>query len=81
MHNVDSLFCLEKQINLGEVEPQITDPPTATQYAIRALTHLRRIQTLATDDLQNSDISEKIKELEEILESHVSNIRLACKHI
>lgn len=79
LHNFDSLLCLEEQLQLKEVEPQITDPPSATQLAVRGLTHFRSILDKVTEEAEYDEIMEIIKTLEQIAEDHVSNIEKICK--
>ena len=81
IHNMDSLFCLEKQLQMGEVQPQITDPPSATQLAIRALTHLRDLRSQIKEEDMYKEMSEHIKSLEKITETHTHNIQLLCSKV
>src|SRR3989304_1686265 len=61
LHNVDSMFCLEKQLVLKEVTPQLTDPPSATQMAIRALTHLRDLRAKIPEEAMYEEMTDHIK--------------------
>ena len=79
LHNMDSLFCLEKQIQLGEIKPEITDPPTATQYAVRALTHVRNLRAKIKEQVIYDEVTGFVKALEKITENHVNNIELLCR--
>lgn len=80
LHNVDALFCLEKQLQLGEVKPDITDPPTATQYGVRALTHLRTLRDAIHEEGVYEELSALIRALEQIIENHLGNIELLCRN-
>lgn len=79
IHNIDALFCLEKQLQLREIVPQITDPPNAVQYGVRALTHLRTLCAKINEENIYEDVSNHIKSLERIIETHLNNIELMCK--
>lgn len=81
LHNFDSLFCLEKQLILKEVEPAITDPPTAVQYGVRAFTHLRNLANAIKEEAIYEEVRGFIKQLEGIAENHVHQIDLLCRHV
>jgi hypothetical protein len=81
LRNFDSLFCLEKQLILKEVEPQIIDPPTAIQYGVRAFTHLRKMVGEIKEEAIYDEVRSLIKQLEKIAEDHVHQIDLLCRHV
>lgn len=81
MHNIDSLLCLEKQLLLKEVDPAITDPPTATQYGMRAFKHLRTLNGKIPEDAIYEQVKSIIKQLERVAENHVHNVDLLCRNV
>lgn len=80
LHNADSLLCLVEQLLRGEVKPQITDPGTATSYAVRSLTHLRTLRDKTQDEATYSEIANHIKSVEIAFSNHLSNVTKICKN-
>jgi hypothetical protein len=81
LRNFDSLFCLEKQLILKEIEPSLTDPPTAVQYGIRAFTHLRTMAGKIKEEAIYEEVRGIIRELEGIAENHVHQVDLLCRNV
>jgi len=80
LRNFDSLLCLEKQLVLKEVEPALTDPPTAIQYGVRAFTHLRNLASAIKEDAIYEEVRSLIRQLESVAENHVHSIELLCRN-
>jgi len=66
---------------LKEVEPAITDPPTAVQYGVRAFTHLRNMVNEIKEEAIYEEVRGFIKQLEKIAEDHVHQIDLLCRNV
>jgi hypothetical protein len=81
MHNMDSLFCLEQQLRNNEVKPQLTDPRTATQYAIRCLTQLRHLMKSVKEENIYNEIKKWTDQVEGICMAHVHNVDLICRQL
>lgn len=81
LHNMDSLFCLELQLRHGEVKPQIQDPLTARDYAVRCLTQLRIMMHKVNEDNIHSEVKKWVQSLEKLCETHVHNVELLCRNI
>lgn len=81
MHNMDSLFCLEIQLRNKEVEPQLQDPVTAIDYAIRCLTQLRILKRDVQEQNIYDEIDKWIKLVERSCENHTKNVELLCRTI
>lgn len=79
LHNADSLLCVEEQLVRGEVKPSLTDPITATGYAVRSLTHLRALRDKTQDESVYAEIASNIKTVEIAFSKHLNNIDLVCK--
>lgn len=79
LHNFDSLFCLEKQLILKEVKPDIKDRPTAIHYGVRAFNHLRKLSAKIQEECIYEEVRGILKQLEKIAEDHVHNIDLLCR--
>lgn len=81
LHNMDALFCLEKQLQFGEAEPKLSDPPSATQMALRALTHLRSMRDKIAEDAMYEELGQLINQLQSISEAHLHKIQLLCSNV
>jgi len=81
LRNFDSLLCLEKQLALKEVEPAITDPPTAREYGVRAFTHLRDLAMKIQENVIYEEVRGLIRQLEGLAENHVHAIGLLCRNV
>ena len=76
MHNMDELFCLEKQLLLKEVPPRLTDEPEALQYGVRSLANVRALRAKIKEQNIYEEVTNIMKRLEKIADSHCHNIKI-----
>lgn len=79
LRNMDSLFCLEMQLNNGDIKPNIKDPLDARGYSVRCLTYLRRLRDKIPQENIYNVVMELIKAIERVCTSHLGNIELIVR--